>query len=278
MSPDEQQRGALSPADEGDVVSIEPMRGEDLDAVVALESVASNPAWSRAMFESELTTNQFAGFLVARAVEVGVHAERAMQVPPLPPHPEPPGFSDRPPVPPGFQEARAEGAVGIQPPHRLGGTHRLDAPFSSQRTPSNLPDGRQAPPTRPTTLAAPLAAIPRVVCGYIGFWIVFEELHVLNVAVHPDWRRRGVATRLVRTVFESAIAKGVTRGLLEVRASNLPAQRLYTRFGFQVIARRSGYYTQPMEDALIMACDGLGGAPHINERRGSHGSDGRSVH
>ena len=278
MSPDEQQPAALSPADEGDAVSIEPMQVKDLDAVVALESVASNPAWSRAMFESELTTNQFAGFLVARALEVEARAERAMQDSPLPPHPEPSDFFHRPPVPPGFQEARADGAVGIQPPHRLGGANKHAAPSSSQRAPSDLPDGRHVPPTPPTTLAAPLDAVPRVVCGYIGFWIVFEELHVLNVAVHPDWRRRGVATRLVRTVFESAIAKGVSRGLLEVRASNLSAQRLYARFGFQVIARRSGYYTQPTEDALIMACDGLGGAPHINERRESHGSDGRSVH
>jgi ribosomal-protein-alanine N-acetyltransferase len=149
-------------------VVIEPMRLEDLDTVVALDAAVSNPAWSRGMFESELTTNQFAGFLVAR----------------------PPG----------------------------GG-----------------------------------------VCGYIGYWIVFEELHLLNVAVHPEWRRKGVAARLVKTVFDTAIGRGVTRALLEVRASNVPAQQLYFRFGFYVIARREGYYTQPSEEAMIMACDGFGG-------------------
>jgi ribosomal-protein-alanine acetyltransferase len=250
MSLDESQRAPLPPADERDVVSIESMRVEDLDAVVALERAVSNPAWSRAMFESELGTNQFAGFLVARALHVG---------------------------------GRAEQPVGIQPPSRLGGAHEPAAPSSSQRAAiasiPRTPCVRAGDaPTPHATLVAPSAAGARAVCGYIGFWIVFEELHVLNVAVHPDWRRRGVATCLVRTVFGSAIAKGVTRGLLEVRASNLSAQRLYTRFGFQVIARRSGYYTQPTEDALIMACDGLGGAPHITERRESHGSDGRSLH
>ena len=194
MSQNEQQHAALSPSSEEEAIRIEPMRVEDLDAVVALDARVSNPAWSRAMFESELTTNQFAGFLVARALNVGARA-------------------------------------------------------------ANGEEGSSDAPTPPATLAAPSAA--GTVCGYIGFWIVFEELHLLNVAVHPDWQRRGVAFKLVQAVFEIAIARGVTRALLEVRASNLPAQQLYVRFGFQVIARRAGYYTQPSEEALIMACEGL---------------------
>jgi len=180
-------------------VVIEPMRLEDLDEVVALEAAVSNPVWSRAMFESELTTNQFAGFLVARALYVGARA-------------------------------------------------------------ANSEEGASDAPTPPATSVTSSATVTHAVCGYIGFWIVFEELHVLNVAVHPNWRRQGIATRLVRTVFEMAIAKGVIRALLEVRASNLPAQQLYARFGFQAIARRSGYYTQPLEEALIMSCDGVGGS------------------
>jgi ribosomal-protein-alanine N-acetyltransferase len=187
-------------------VVIEPMRLEDLDEVAALDAAVSNPVWSREMFESELTSNQFAGFLVARVLHVGALHDEAVQGKPV-----------RQTLNP--QELRFE--IGNTP--------------------------------------APSATGTRVVCGYIGFWIVFEELHVLNVAVHPDWRRRGVATRLVHTVFEMAIAKGVIRALLEVRASNLPAQQLYARFGFQAIARRSGYYTQPSEEALIMARDGVGG-------------------
>jgi len=197
-------------------VTIEPMQFEDLDAVVALDAIVSNPAWSRAMFESELTSNSFAGFLVARALDVGA---RAAEI--------------------------SESSRLADPAAR---THA--APSSSQRAPSDAP-------TPPATLAAPSAAGVPVVCGYIGFWIVFEELHLLNVAVHPDWQRRGVAARLVQAVFEAAIARGVTRALLEVRASNLPAQQLYAQFGFQVIARRAGYYTQPSEEALIMACEGL---------------------
>jgi ribosomal-protein-alanine acetyltransferase len=212
-------------------VAITPMRLEDLDEVAALDAAVSNPSWNRAMFESELTTNQFAGFLVARASNVG---------------------------------ARAEGAVGIQPPHPLGGARKLAAPSSTPRPAmESIPRMPcvlvEDAPTPPATLVTPSASVGHAICGYIGFWIVFEELHLLNVAVHPEWRRRGVATRLVHTVFEMAIAKGVIRALLEVRASNLPAQQLYARFGFQAIARRSGYYTQPSEEALIMACDGVGG-------------------
>jgi ribosomal-protein-alanine acetyltransferase len=207
---------ALSSSSEEEAIRIEPMRAEDLDAVVALDAMVSNPAWSRAMFESELTTNQFAGFLVARALAVGACA--------------------------------AESSESSRLTDSAARTHA--APSSLQRAPSDAP-------TPPATLAAPSAAGARVVCGYIGFWIVFEELHLLNVAVHPDWQRRGVAAKLVQAVFETAIARGVTRALLEVRASNLPAQELYDRFGFQVIARRAGYYTQPSEEALIMACEGL---------------------
>ncbi len=209
MSQDQPQHAALSPAKEGEAIRIEPMRVEDLDAVAALEAAVSNPAWSRAMFESELTTNQFAGFLVARALNVGARA--------------------------------AKGEEG-----------------SSERIPQQRGCWVGDTPTPPATLAAPSAA-GGTVCGYIGFWIVFEELHLLNVAVQPEWQRRGIATRLVKAVFDRAIAKGVTRALLEVRASNLPAQQLYFRFGFYVIARRDGYYTQPSEEAMIMACDGLGG-------------------
>jgi ribosomal-protein-alanine acetyltransferase len=211
-------------------VVIEPMRLEDLDEVAALDAAVSNPVWSREMFESELTTNQFAGFLVARALNVGARSAEISE-------------SSR------LTDSAARTDV---------------APSSSQRAadesiPRTLCVRVGDAPTPPATLVAPSAAGAHAVCGYVGFWIVFEELHLLNVAVHPDWRRRGVATRLVHTVFEMAIAKGVIRALLEVRASNLPAQQLYTRFGFQAIARRSGYYTQPSEEALIMACDGVGG-------------------
>jgi len=204
MSQDEPQHAALSPSKAGEAIRIEPMRPDDLDAVAALDAMVSNPVWSRAMFESELTTNQFAGFLVARACNVGALHDKAVQGKPV-------------------RQAH-EGA---------------DAP------------------TPPATLAAPSAA-DGTVCGYIGFWIVFEELHLLNVAVHPDWRRRGIAAKLVTAVFETAIAKGVTRALLEVRVSNVAAQQLYFRFGFYVLARRDGYYTQPSEEAMIMARDGLG--------------------
>jgi ribosomal-protein-alanine N-acetyltransferase len=92
-------------------------------------------------------------------------------------------------------------------------------------------------------------------------WVVFDELHVNTLAVAADRRREGLATRLLDFVFADAVAAGVRRATLEVRRSNEPALRLYEGLGFTVKAVRTGYYSQPDEDGLILWRDDLPGAP-----------------
>jgi len=88
--------------------------------------------------------------------------------------------------------------------------------------------------------------------GYICVWEVVDELHVTNVAVHPDARRQGIARALLESVFAHARAVGSRMVILEVRPSNTEAIPLYESFGFRVVGRRRGYYYDTGEDALVM--------------------------
>lgn len=88
--------------------------------------------------------------------------------------------------------------------------------------------------------------------GYIGVWIIAGEGHITNVAVHPDFRRNGVGTRLLNAIGELAREKGASRLTLEVRRSNTSAQRLYAALGFESAGIRRGYYRDNNEDAVIM--------------------------
>ncbi|MCX8061506.1 MAG: GNAT family N-acetyltransferase, partial [Anaerolineales bacterium] len=72
------------------------------------------------------------------------------------------------------------------------------------------------------------------------------------LAVHPDYRRRGIATKLLKTALRECARLGMRSATLEVRAGNLEAQALYRRFGFEVVGRRRAYYQDNHEDALIM--------------------------
>ena len=92
----------------------------------------------------------------------------------------------------------------------------------------------------------------RAIFGFIVSRLVAGELHVNNVAVRPEFRRQGTAAQLLEAVLEWARRKGAAEALLEVRAGNSAAQGLYRRCGFQVTGRRRRYYTQPVEDALLM--------------------------
>ena len=93
---------------------------------------------------------------------------------------------------------------------------------------------------------------PACVGGYICVWVVSDELHINNLAVHPSWRQRGVASALLQAALDHGRAGGACAAFPEVRASNAAAQRLYRRFRFDVVGVRSRYYTHPIEDALIM--------------------------
>jgi ribosomal-protein-alanine N-acetyltransferase len=90
------------------------------------------------------------------------------------------------------------------------------------------------------------------VAGYIGSQTVMEETDMMNVAVHPDFRRQGIAEALVNGLVEHLKAMGSRCLTLEVRASNAPAIALYEKLGFTEIGRRKNYYRNPREDALIL--------------------------
>lgn len=91
-----------------------------------------------------------------------------------------------------------------------------------------------------------------LVAAFCCVWVVLDELHINNVAVRPEFRRRGFASVLLEHVMDEAIGRGVTAATLEVRRSNAGALRLYERLGFSLSGVRRNYYTNPVEDALIL--------------------------
>jgi ribosomal-protein-alanine N-acetyltransferase len=95
------------------------------------------------------------------------------------------------------------------------------------------------------------------VAGFCSMWLVFDELHINNVAVRPAHRRRGAGTALLRHVLAEAARLGALRATLEVRASNQAARRLYERLGFREAGVRRNYYANPPEDALILWAERL---------------------
>ncbi|GJL67349.1 MAG: ribosomal-protein-alanine acetyltransferase [Nitrospirales bacterium] len=97
---------------------------------------------------------------------------------------------------------------------------------------------------------------PRIV-GYICAWTVFEELRFMNIAVEADNRRQGIGSELLNKIMEIGVSHGAQRALLEVRVSNDSAQALYGRFGFTTYGTRRHYYTNPTEDAMLMALEPL---------------------
>jgi ribosomal-protein-alanine N-acetyltransferase len=100
------------------------------------------------------------------------------------------------------------------------------------------------------------------VAGFCAFWLVFDEIHINNVAILPQFRGMGIGTTLLHHVLAEARRLGAKRATLEVRASNDAARRLYERLGFYVAATRRHYYSNPVEDALILWRDDLaGGSP-----------------
>ncbi len=95
------------------------------------------------------------------------------------------------------------------------------------------------------------------VLGYVCFWIILDELHLLNLAVHPVHRRQGIGGRLLSFALKTGKSKGARFAILEVRPSNLAAMSLYRKAGFVTVGRRPGYYSESNEDAIIMEYDFL---------------------
>ena len=93
----------------------------------------------------------------------------------------------------------------------------------------------------------------RRVAGYIVARETAGELHINNVAVREHYRRQGIGRALLNRVVKEAERLGVRTAFLEVRHGNLAAQALYEQCGFKAIARRSNYYSNPTEDAVVMS-------------------------
>ena len=91
------------------------------------------------------------------------------------------------------------------------------------------------------------------IIGYVGVWVVFEEGQITNVAVHKDYRQRGIGAKLIEAMMTFGEAKGIAIYFLEVRESNAAAIGLYEKCGFKMSGRRKKFYTTPTEDALLMS-------------------------
>src|SRR5204863_1248332 len=98
------------------------------------------------------------------------------------------------------------------------------------------------------------------VIAYGGLWLMVDEAHVTTFAVHPSWRRRRIGERLLLALLDLAVERGAREATLEVRLSNLPARRLYEKYGFRPVGVRPSYYSDNGEDALIMTTDHLEGS------------------
>ena len=151
---------------------IEPASKDMLQDILILEEACFSAPWTRKMLEAELTGNQFAHFLVARAGN----------------------------------------DVGI---------------------------------------------VQKTMVGYLCFWIVFEEVRLMNLAVLESVRRRGIAKALVSAALHAGISQAATRAVLEVRASNHAARTLYSNMGFRHVSTRAQYYSNPVEDAVLMEMEPL---------------------
>jgi len=92
----------------------------------------------------------------------------------------------------------------------------------------------------------------KTLTGYICFWIVHREIHLLNVAVRPEKRGRGVARLLLTEMVQAGLSQGIEQIWLEVRPSNHRAQKIYERMGFETVGRRVRYYRDTNEDAILM--------------------------
>lgn len=97
-----------------------------------------------------------------------------------------------------------------------------------------------------------VAVCDGTVVGYAGVWIMFDEAHMTNIAVDPEYRCRGIGRAMILKLMETALKHGAERMTLEVRENNHNAQRLYASLGFAYAGTRKHYYTDTGENALIL--------------------------
>ena len=102
-----------------------------------------------------------------------------------------------------------------------------------------------------------VARVGDEIAAYGGMWLMVDEGHIITFAVHPEWRRQHIGERLLLAFLDLAADRGAHEATLEVRLSNLPARRLYEKFGFRPVGLRPRYYSDNGEDALIMTTEPL---------------------
>ena len=95
------------------------------------------------------------------------------------------------------------------------------------------------------------------VIGYLGYWLIGDEVHISTFAVQPEFRMQGIGEDLLRSALAAAAEKGARVATLEVRESNDPAVKLYEKLGFEVVGSRPRYYRDNDEDAILMTRDGI---------------------
>ena len=103
-----------------------------------------------------------------------------------------------------------------------------------------------------------VARVDGVITAYGGMWLMVDEAHITTFAVHPAWRRQRIGERLLLAFLDIAVDRHAHEATLEVRLSNLPARRLYEKYGFRPVGLRPRYYSDDHEDALIMTTEPLG--------------------
>jgi ribosomal-protein-alanine N-acetyltransferase len=112
-----------------------------------------------------------------------------------------------------------------------------------------------------------VAELDEKIVGMIVVWLIVDEAHVATIATHPDFRRKGIARQLLSHALRKLIEQGARSSFLEVRESNLAAQELYRKFGYEETGRRRRYYRDNDEDAILMNLSSLS-----DERLRSDGS------
>jgi ribosomal-protein-alanine N-acetyltransferase len=140
---------------------------------------------------------------------------------------------------------------------RLRGAADLDGVIAIEQLSFNNPTTREwyeSELQRPEICYVFVVRTPEApVAGFCAFWKVVDQIHINNLAIHPEWRQRGLGKLLLARVLEEATSLGAPHATLEVRRSNEPARRLYEGAGFELTAVRTSYYTGPIEDALILS-------------------------
>jgi ribosomal-protein-alanine N-acetyltransferase len=102
-----------------------------------------------------------------------------------------------------------------------------------------------------------VAEIDRRIAGMVVAWLFVNEVHIATIATHPDFRRLGIGSRLLAHTLLQALEEGARSSFLEVRESNLAAQELYRKFGYEEAGRRRRYYRDNDEDAILMNLEPL---------------------